>query len=218
MSPALMAKRTSAASDFDPVFFMIDARWFSTVRMLIWRSAAMFLLGNPSRINCRTSRSRGVKAGNSSASGSRRSGALNPTDPGSERTREASSDRYTTIITGGHADTPAVEGINTSSTRISRPPSKRDAANSESIVRAPFLRSRPLPRLSMKSPSVVSVATSPYSARALNTCPGIPPSFAASQSPVARELFKPCSSQTTTTQSPPRSALITRSANPCRSA
>ena len=37
---AASASRASAGKDFAPVFFMIDARWFSTVRWLILRSAA----------------------------------------------------------------------------------------------------------------------------------------------------------------------------------
>jgi hypothetical protein len=51
----------SAGSDFEPVFFMIAARWFSTVRRLIPRSAAMFLLGWPSRTKFRISCCRGVR-------------------------------------------------------------------------------------------------------------------------------------------------------------
>ena len=46
---AASASLASAGSDFDPVFFMIEARWFSTVRWLMPRSAAMFLLGWPAR-------------------------------------------------------------------------------------------------------------------------------------------------------------------------
>ena len=42
---AASARRASAGSDLDPVFFMISARWFSTVRWLMPRSAAIFLLG-----------------------------------------------------------------------------------------------------------------------------------------------------------------------------
>jgi hypothetical protein len=40
---ARSASRASAGSDFDPVLFMIEARWFSTVRWLMLRSAAMWL-------------------------------------------------------------------------------------------------------------------------------------------------------------------------------
>jgi hypothetical protein len=42
---AASANRAGAGSDRVPVRFMIEARWFSTVRWLICRSAAMFLLG-----------------------------------------------------------------------------------------------------------------------------------------------------------------------------
>jgi hypothetical protein len=42
---AARAKRISAESECEPVFFMTAARWFSTVRWLMPRSAAMFLLG-----------------------------------------------------------------------------------------------------------------------------------------------------------------------------
>ena len=46
---AASANRASAGSDLVPVFVMIAARWFSTVRWLMPRSAAMFLLGWPAR-------------------------------------------------------------------------------------------------------------------------------------------------------------------------
>ncbi len=42
---AASARRARAGSEVDPVRFMIEARWFSTVRWLMPRSAAMFLLG-----------------------------------------------------------------------------------------------------------------------------------------------------------------------------
>jgi hypothetical protein len=42
---AASARRIGAESECDPVFFMTAARWFSTVRWLMPRSAAMFLLG-----------------------------------------------------------------------------------------------------------------------------------------------------------------------------
>jgi len=42
---AASASRASAGRDFDPVRFMIEARWLSTVRWLMPRSAAIFLLG-----------------------------------------------------------------------------------------------------------------------------------------------------------------------------
>jgi hypothetical protein len=42
---AAKANRAKAGSDLAPIFFMIEARWFSTVRWLRLRSAAMFLLG-----------------------------------------------------------------------------------------------------------------------------------------------------------------------------
>ena len=48
---AASANRANAGTDFDPVFFMIKARWFSTVRGLIRRSAAIFLLGCPASTN-----------------------------------------------------------------------------------------------------------------------------------------------------------------------
>jgi hypothetical protein len=41
----MSANLANAGSDFDPVLFMMEARWFSTVRWLTPRSAAMFLLG-----------------------------------------------------------------------------------------------------------------------------------------------------------------------------
>jgi hypothetical protein len=41
----MSANLANAGSDFDPVLFMMEARWFSTVRWLMPRSAAMFLLG-----------------------------------------------------------------------------------------------------------------------------------------------------------------------------
>jgi hypothetical protein len=44
---AARAKRISAESECEPVFFITAARWFSTVRWLMRRSAAMFLLGWP---------------------------------------------------------------------------------------------------------------------------------------------------------------------------
>src|SRR5580698_1281171 len=46
---AAIISRASAGSDFAPVFFMMEARWFSTVRWLMPRSAAMFLLGWPAK-------------------------------------------------------------------------------------------------------------------------------------------------------------------------
>lgn len=42
---AISANLASAGKDLDPVRFMILPRWFSTVRRLMPRSAAMFLLG-----------------------------------------------------------------------------------------------------------------------------------------------------------------------------
>jgi hypothetical protein len=47
--PAASANRANAGSDLVPVFVMIEARWFSTVRWLMPRWAAMFLLGWPAR-------------------------------------------------------------------------------------------------------------------------------------------------------------------------
>jgi hypothetical protein len=44
---AAIAVRIRAGRDLEPVFFMIAARWLSTVRWLMPRSAAMFLLGCP---------------------------------------------------------------------------------------------------------------------------------------------------------------------------
>ncbi len=53
---AHIAVRTTAERDLEQVFLAMAARWFSTVRWLIFRSAAMFLLGWPaamsSRISC----------------------------------------------------------------------------------------------------------------------------------------------------------------------
>jgi hypothetical protein len=42
---AASANRAKAGTDLAPVFFMIEARWFSTVRWLRRRSAAIFLVG-----------------------------------------------------------------------------------------------------------------------------------------------------------------------------
>jgi hypothetical protein len=42
---AASARRAKAGIDFEPVFFITAARWFSTVRRLMPRSTAMFLLG-----------------------------------------------------------------------------------------------------------------------------------------------------------------------------
>jgi hypothetical protein len=53
---ARSANLASAGSDFDPVLFIMPARWFSTVRWLIPRSAAMFLLGSPASTLSITSR------------------------------------------------------------------------------------------------------------------------------------------------------------------
>jgi hypothetical protein len=47
LGSAASANRISADSECEPVFFMTAARWFSTVRRLMPRSAAMFLLGWP---------------------------------------------------------------------------------------------------------------------------------------------------------------------------
>ncbi len=44
-------RRTKAGMDVEPVFFMIEARWFSTVRWLTPRSAAIILLGWPATTN-----------------------------------------------------------------------------------------------------------------------------------------------------------------------
>ena len=57
-APAASAKRANAGRDFEPVFFMIEARWFSTVRWLMPRSAATILLGLPARTNSMTWRCR----------------------------------------------------------------------------------------------------------------------------------------------------------------
>jgi hypothetical protein len=43
------AVRIRAGRDFEPVFLMMAARWLSTVRWLIPRSAEMFLLGSQAR-------------------------------------------------------------------------------------------------------------------------------------------------------------------------
>ena len=58
---ARSANRASTGSDFDPVLFIIEARWFSTVRWLMPRSAAMFLLGWPASTLSITSRCRVVR-------------------------------------------------------------------------------------------------------------------------------------------------------------
>ena len=60
---AASANRANAGSDFEPVFFMIEARWFSTVRWLMPRSAAIFLLGWPARTSSMIWRCRGVRLG-----------------------------------------------------------------------------------------------------------------------------------------------------------
>ena len=70
---ATSASRASAGSDFDPVRFMIDARWFSTVRWLMPRSAAMFLLGWPASTRSITSRCRDVRPARWVAADSRHS-------------------------------------------------------------------------------------------------------------------------------------------------
>jgi hypothetical protein len=44
---AASAVRIKAGRDFEPVFLIMVARWLSTVRWLMPRSAAMFLLGWP---------------------------------------------------------------------------------------------------------------------------------------------------------------------------
>ena len=49
LQAAASAVRISAGRDFEPVFLMMAARWLSTVRWLIPRSTAMFLLGWPAR-------------------------------------------------------------------------------------------------------------------------------------------------------------------------
>ena len=41
--------RTNPGMDLEPVFFIMAARWLSTVRKLMPRSAAIILLGCPSR-------------------------------------------------------------------------------------------------------------------------------------------------------------------------
>jgi len=43
--PAARARRIRAGIEREPVFFMTAARWFSTVRWLTPRSAAMFFAG-----------------------------------------------------------------------------------------------------------------------------------------------------------------------------
>src|SRR6185437_6310162 len=57
--PAARARRISSDSEVAPVLRMIEARWFSTVRRLMSRSAAIFLLGCPAITSLRISRSRG---------------------------------------------------------------------------------------------------------------------------------------------------------------
>src|SRR5688572_26983175 len=61
--PAASAVRISAGRDFEPVFFMVAARWLSTVRWLMPRSAAMFLLGWPARTRPKICRWRAVRLG-----------------------------------------------------------------------------------------------------------------------------------------------------------
>ena len=70
---ATSASRASAGSDFEPVLFMMEARWFSTVRWLMPRSAAIFLLGWPASTRSITSRCRGVRPARCVAADSRHS-------------------------------------------------------------------------------------------------------------------------------------------------
>src|ERR1700733_15031783 len=58
---AARARRISAGIEREPVFFITAARWFSTVRWLTPRSAAMFLLGWPASTRSMTSRWRAVR-------------------------------------------------------------------------------------------------------------------------------------------------------------
>jgi hypothetical protein len=60
LNAATKPTRPNAGRDFDPVFFMMAARWFSTVRWLICKSAAMFLLGDPRNTRSMISCCRGV--------------------------------------------------------------------------------------------------------------------------------------------------------------
>ena len=73
---AASANRANAGSDFEPVFFMIEARWFSTVRWLMPRSAAMFLLGWPARTRSMIWRCRGVRPATWFAASSRQADSL----------------------------------------------------------------------------------------------------------------------------------------------
>ena len=59
---AASAKRISAERECEPVFFMTAARWFSIVRWLMPRSAAMFLLGWPASTSSMIWRWRGRPA------------------------------------------------------------------------------------------------------------------------------------------------------------
>src|SRR4029077_20899352 len=70
------AKRISAESECEPVFFMTAARWFSTVRWLMPRSAAMFLLGWPATPSSMIWRWRAVRPARRVAAASRRTDNL----------------------------------------------------------------------------------------------------------------------------------------------
>ena len=73
---AASAKRISAESECEPVFFMTAARWFSTVRWLMPRSAAMFLLGWPASTSSMIWRWRAVRPARRVAAASRRADNL----------------------------------------------------------------------------------------------------------------------------------------------
>src|SRR5271154_1478616 len=73
---AINAKRASAGRDFDPVRFMILMRWFSTVRWLMPRSAAIFLLGWPASTISITCTWRGVRPSRRPAAEARHSNTL----------------------------------------------------------------------------------------------------------------------------------------------
>src|SRR5271169_5062854 len=59
-SAAASARRARAGTDLDSVRLMISPRWLSTVRWLMPRSAAMFLLGWPAKTICMISSCREV--------------------------------------------------------------------------------------------------------------------------------------------------------------
>src|SRR5580704_6895455 len=92
---AARARRFSAGIEREPVLFITAARWFSTVRWLTPRSAAMFLLGCPARTRSMTWRWRTVRPAIELAAVSRQADCL-AVSPACSRARStlASSSSY----------------------------------------------------------------------------------------------------------------------------